>query len=328
MANRLVRFELLLALTTLLSIIHLAAPGAARAWGAVFTDAARDQALAQLSFELELAPDPASPSLPPEWFEPRGSMDMGAATEQAVEELTWSLSRGDPLEVSRALAKLTSVATDLWQPLSAAGLVDAPGTAPGFNFRYEVLLAQAAAESYVPERRAAPIAGVASHARSVASERALVVDRLALADARARAASGGLYDEGYYAVLRQDLGPDLEAAFRGASDTLADLIETAWERSGRPAAGGEAPSLELTSAAFVDGQVSLRFFLSSPQPVTAAVYNLTGRRVGSLHDGPLTAGFHHLSVSLGGSRPLPSGIYFLRLSAGMRVATAKLGVVR
>ncbi|MBD3368539.1 MAG: T9SS type A sorting domain-containing protein [Candidatus Eisenbacteria bacterium] len=57
-----------------------------------------------------------------------------------------------------------------------------------------------------------------------------------------------------------------------------------------------------------------------------AVYNVAGRRVATLHDGPMTAGPH--AVEWNGrddsGRPVSSGIYFYRLTAGEREDARKM----
>lgn len=59
--------------------------------------------------------------------------------------------------------------------------------------------------------------------------------------------------------------------------------------------------------------------------VSLAAYDLLGRKVAVLVDGPVAAGSH--SVSFDASR-LPSGVYLLRLQSGNEVATRKVTLVR
>lgn len=281
-------------------------------------------AVEQLDFGLQDLTHSVGGDVGFEWAPPE-PLELGAAAEHAVEGLAQALEDGDRPAVEIALARLTAAATDLWQPLTAAGLLDPPGAAPGFNFRYEVLLAARLARRAPVVRQATAISDVPAYARIIAGERAKQVSDLADADVRARAASQGLYDETYFVLLEQELGSHLEAALSGSSDTLADLIETAWQRSQESGIRSDAGrSLELKAIGVGTRQVGIEFFLSSPRPVTAAVYNSAGRWVAALHDGVLPAGFHHLTVDLSRSRVAASGVYFMRLQAGDRVGTLKL----
>jgi hypothetical protein len=100
--------------------------------------------------------------------------EVGVAAERAVDALAAALASGGRAEVEPALARLLTVATDLWQPLAAGGQLDPPGAAPGFYFRYEVVLAARVAGETPPRgdgRRARPVADVAAHARSSAAAR-------------------------------------------------------------------------------------------------------------------------------------------------------------
>ncbi len=61
------------------------------------------------------------------------------------------------------------------------------------------------------------------------------------------------------------------------------------------------------------GRVRVAFTLSRPAWATLAVYDVTGRRVGTLLDGPLAAGPRAVGWDAAGVR---AGVYFCRLSAG------------
>ena len=70
---------------------------------------------------------------------------------------------------------------------------------------------------------------------------------------------------------------------------------------------------------------TLRFALDAPASVVAEVFDAQGRRVATLHDGPLGAGLHGVPVSTAG---WPPGVYTVRLGAGDRQATVPLTVTR
>lgn len=73
----------------------------------------------------------------------------------------------------------------------------------------------------------------------------------------------------------------------------------------------------------------IEYALPERQEVRLAVYDVLGRRVAVLVDGSQSAGFHHLQwPRSGGSRPLASGMYFLRLRTGSTTKTERLVVVR
>jgi hypothetical protein len=66
--------------------------------------------------------------------------------------------------------------------------------------------------------------------------------------------------------------------------------------------------------------------LAAPGTVTAAVYDVLGRRVALLHEGALEAGSHALRLNGAG---LPSGRYLLRVAAeGRAPVTHRLVVAR
>lgn len=325
MAKHLIRLSFLPHLAACTVVLSLSiAPDAAFAWGRSFTDAAREAALAQLDFELDVLPP--DDGWPLEWLDEScaSTRDPVGSTEEAVDELAQAIAGGDPFTVASAVDRLVSVATDLWQPLTAAGMLDPPGAAPGLNFRYEVLLAERATCGISPWRVAESLPSVEDRARLIVAEREPLASDLAHADERARAVTGGLYNETYYTLLWDDLGADLEVALRGAADTAADLMATAWGQSGR--SGGEpAAALELTVAELAGGQLSVVFFLPSTERATAALYNIEGRKLMTLHDGVLAQGFHRVTLARGTARP--PGVTFLRLKAGAKVATAKLPYV-
>jgi hypothetical protein len=93
-----------------------------------------------------------------------------------------------------------------------------------------------------------------------------------------------------------------------------------------------APSLTLAAAAPnpFNPRTSLRFALTRDAEVLLAVYDLRGRRVTTLLDGPLAAGEHGVTwdgVDDSG-RPLPSGTYLCRLTAGKQVRTVRMTLLK
>lgn len=76
--------------------------------------------------------------------------------------------------------------------------------------------------------------------------------------------------------------------------------------------------------------VTLSFSNPAPGPVLIEAYDLSGRMVSRVFEGELAAGSHEMDWNLSGStgEPLPSGIYWLRLSAQGDVASAQAVVLR
>lgn len=73
--------------------------------------------------------------------------------------------------------------------------------------------------------------------------------------------------------------------------------------------------------------VTVSFALAEPATVDLAVYDVGGRRVASLHQGPLGRGTFLFPWSAG-ARPLPSGTYFVRLVQGGKSVTSKVVLIR
>ncbi|MFB6248291.1 MAG: cadherin-like domain-containing protein [Salinibacter sp.] len=75
---------------------------------------------------------------------------------------------------------------------------------------------------------------------------------------------------------------------------------------------------------------TIEYALKERQEVRLAIYDVLGRRVQVLVDGPRRAGFHRLQWQGEGpdGRPVASGVYFARLVAGSTTQTERLVVVR
>lgn len=111
-------------------------------------------------------------------------------------------------------------------------------------------------------------------------------------------------------------GPNREAYFDWPGPGMADA----------PGGAEETPRLLLQ----FDGphpastQASLRFALDAPQAVRLQLYDVHGRLIRTLIDGPLTAGPHAVGFDV---RSLASGTYLCRLVSGDRAGTQKIIVV-
>lgn len=107
---------------------------------------------------------------------------------------------------------------------------------------------------------------------------------------------------------------------------VASTSGSVWRLGGMPcgsptaieSAGGDRFALQPNYPEPFTSQTNIRFTLPRSSSVQLAVYDLRGRRVRTLVDGPLPAG-PHTALWNGADdtdRPLPSGAYFCRLFAG------------
>lgn len=91
-----------------------------------------------------------------------------------------------------------------------------------------------------------------------------------------------------------------------------------------PLAPGDLRLLPATPNPF-NPSTDLRLRLEHSAPARLAVFDLLGRRVALLHDGPLTAGEHRFRFEAGS---LPSGLYVAALQAGGQRRAVKLLLAR
>lgn len=70
---------------------------------------------------------------------------------------------------------------------------------------------------------------------------------------------------------------------------------------------------------------AISYTLPAAEHVRLEVFDLTGRRVATLVDGPMAAGTHTVDVEAG---TLPGSVYLYRLRAGSAVQTRRIVVVR
>jgi choice-of-anchor B domain-containing protein len=117
----------------------------------------------------------------------------------------------------------------------------------------------------------------------------------------------------------------------GADAGIADLVgEDAYMESfpvgSSTASAVTAPTTTVTVAPnpFATA-ATIRFALEAPTEVRLAVYDVLGREVAVLVDGPLEAGAH---VAVFDGRGLPSGTYVYRLTAGRDVQTGRMALAR
>jgi hypothetical protein len=95
------------------------------------------------------------------------------------------------------------------------------------------------------------------------------------------------------------------------------------ERRGPLAAATPAASLACSPNP-VTATATISFKLETPSRVYLAVYDLSGRRVATLAEGPYGAGNHAAYWQAN----VPTGVYIYRLQAGDRVAVKKVVVAK
>jgi len=72
------------------------------------------------------------------------------------------------------------------------------------------------------------------------------------------------------------------------------------------------------------GEVALRFALSAPASVRLTIYDIAGRLVTTLADGPRAAGWHAATWRPDAGGGAPAGVYFARLEAGTTGRTVRI----
>ena len=145
------------------------------------------------------------------------------------------------------------------------------------------------------------------------------VTPLLRADVDARAASGGRYDDVYYAALWSATQGFTRARIDSASILTAALVHAAWLDAGHPAVPGSSASypesvhiaarLDVGPSPFRD-VLSVSF--SGPGFLDVDVYDLRGARVARLAAGTFAGGRASWRPGAGGP-DVPPGLYFVRL---------------
>jgi hypothetical protein len=129
-----------------------------------------------------------------------------------------------------------------------------------------------------------------------------------------------------------DIGPlDFLAEEGGANGLRLQFARVGGVEYGEPtgvATEGGPPVGATALAAFpnpASDAVTLALTLDRPRSLTATVYDVLGRRVALLHEGPLPAGDHRFSFD---TSALPAGMYYVRVGGGRVHATASVTIIR
>ncbi len=123
-------------------------------------------------------------------------------------------------------------------------------------------------------------------------------------------------DEGTYAF-------DLRLATNDPEQAVITVPVTVIVTEGVSTEDGAAPAALALRPNYPNpfsGATTLTFDLPTYEHVALAVYDLTGRRVATLVDGPMEAGTHRVAWDAGG---LSAGTYLLRFQAGTAVQTRR-----
>lgn len=136
-----------------------------------------------------------------------------------------------------------------------------------------------------------------------------------------RQAAGASYSDAIASLMR--LTPAGPASSPPASEGVASA------RGRTEVAGGARPAIELAVDAIEPrlsaGAGIVRFSLANGSPASLEMLDVAGRRMWSCEVGPLGAGEHR--IRLGGAAWVPSGVYFVRLTQGNRVASARVAII-
>lgn len=125
-----------------------------------------------------------------------------------------------------------------------------------------------------------------------------------------------------------NVGQYLEEAYENGSLETTYRYTYSWE--GNPVSAEEettshASPLALAGPNPFAGRTALRLSLGAPADVTLRVYDVLGRSVATLQEGPLPSGEHVVPFE---TRGLPAGLYVARARSGTWTATRTLTLVR
>lgn len=119
--------------------------------------------------------------------------------------------------------------------------------------------------------------------------------------------------------------PPSPHAGRYVSDAVYLVSEMAFSRTPSEAEPEATLTFEPNYPNPFTSRTTFRYRISEPTHVRLDLYDLLGRRVATLVDEPLSAGWHEASLQATG---LGSGSYIARLSAGAHTETQRVTLVR
>ncbi|MDX1421110.1 MAG: T9SS type A sorting domain-containing protein, partial [Rubricoccaceae bacterium] len=110
-----------------------------------------------------------------------------------------------------------------------------------------------------------------------------------------------------------------EAGSPVGADGGASWTAEGWDDGAAAGVGSPGVSISISPNPSRGGATAT-VTLAEASEVTVSVYDVLGRRVAVLHEGPLGAGAHAFGLDL---RGLPPGVYVVRVEAGGVVQTAR-----
>jgi hypothetical protein len=256
----------------------------------------------------------------------------GAATVTANGTLPWTIvatvdslaaqfRRADWTKAYQTAADLGHYVGDAHQPLHCTVNYDGKLTGnDGIHSRYEsTMMGQVLSTITLHTDSVIYVGDVYALALSIALHSQTYADSIMQADNAAKLASGwsgGTYSQQYYTTLWEKTGGYTQQFLQDAMRDIASLWYTAWVKATSTSVPGVAPEVP---PAFVLAQnypnpfnptTDIRYQTSNIGYVKLAVYDLLGREVAVLADGPIAAGEHRVTFEAGN---LPTGAYYCRM---------------
>ncbi|MDX1532542.1 MAG: T9SS type A sorting domain-containing protein, partial [Rhodothermales bacterium] len=147
------------------------------------------------------------------------------------------------------------------------------------------------------------------------------------------AAVGNVYPEALTFARGAVVGPDgrlyVTQNQPGPSEPTDGLYRTAAPVASAEEGAAAAPPVEAVSLSVwpnpSSGRATVEVVLEAPSAVRLSVYDVLGREVAVLHEGPLGAGEHRMVLD---TRALPVGAYLVRAEGGDAVGAERVTVAR
>ncbi|HUL45162.1 MAG TPA: T9SS type A sorting domain-containing protein [Bacteroidota bacterium] len=273
------------------------------------------------------------------WQTVKQSGTLPWTTVWYVDSLGQQLARGDSATALQTMADLGHYVADAHQPLHCTENYDGQFTGNnGVHSRYETTMINAyQALLTVHPDSIHYVSDVLDFVFDYIYVSNSYVDSILAGDTYAKVTSGwngsGSIPSAYTAALWSKTGVLTQQIFQKATVDLACLWYTSWVNSQSIAGVGNHPGWTLPRAMRLEQNypnpfnpaTTIRFSLDQSATVTLRVYDSRGEELATLMNGRLPAGSHE--VVWDGSR-CASGVYFVRLSAGVFSQTEKVVLLK